>query len=182
MPFPQHILDLGVKVSNWGRWGADDRRGTLNLIDAAAVQRGISAARTGKTFALSIPFDEHGPQLGFIPGRVNPTRTMVEIVHSFTGDLTGFCSSDDAVTMGVQAATHWDALGHGGYDGLLYNGVPASTIDETGSTQHGIEHFGAVVSRGLLLDVARAHGVTMLDGGYAITGDDLEAEIGRAHV
>ena len=180
MPFPQHILDLGAKVSNWGRWGVNDRRGTLNLIDSAAVQRGAAAARTGKTFGLSIPFDEHGPQLGFIPGRVNPTRTMVEIVHSYTGDSTGFCSSDDAVTMGVQAATHWDALGHGGYDGLLYNGVSASTIDDTGSTEHGIEHFGPVVSRGLLLDVARLHGVDMLEGGYAITGDDLDAAAASA--
>lgn len=182
MALPQHLLDLAAKVSNWGRWGADDRRGTLNLIDHAAIQRGIAAATQGQVFSLSMPFDENGPQLGFIPGRVNPTRTMVEINNAITGDQADFSSSDDAVTMGVQASTHWDALGHGGYDGLLYNGVSSSTIDATGSTQHGIEHFGPIVTRGVLLDMARFMDVDMLEGGYAITGDDLDDAAAAANL
>ncbi len=174
MALSPHVKDLAAKVSNWGRWGADDRRGTLNLIDQAAVQRGLAAARQGKTFLLSIPYDEDGPQIGVIPGRVNPERTMLCINQSMTGDQSDFCTSDDAVTMGVQAATHWDALAHAGYDDLLYNGVPASTIDERGAHELGVDKFGTVVSRGILLDVPRALGLEYLEGGYAITGDDLD--------
>ena len=48
MALPQHLKDLAAQVSNWGRWGAADRRGTINLIDAAAVPRGIAAARQGR--------------------------------------------------------------------------------------------------------------------------------------
>ncbi len=33
-------------------------------------------------------------------------------------------SSDDAVSMPLQCATHWDALGHVSYMGRLYNGIP----------------------------------------------------------
>ena len=34
--------------------------------------------------------------------------------------------------MGIQAATHWDALSHVGYDNRLYNDVPADAVtDET---------------------------------------------------
>ncbi len=175
MALPQHLKDLAAQVSNWGRWGADDRRGTINLIDAAALQRGLTAARQGKVISLSLPFDENGPQVGMVPGRDNPKRTMIMIDQPMNGDPTDFCTTDDKVEMGVQASTHWDALCHASYENLLYNGVPASTIDETGSHEHGIERYGPIVSRGILLDVARALGVDRLEENHPISGDDLDA-------
>ena len=182
MALPQELIALGQKVSNWGRWGADDRRGTLNLIDTAAIQRGLSAARQGKVFSLAMPFNEDGPQLGFIPGRINPKRTMIQIDESLTGDKSDFTTSDDAVEMGIQSATHWDALAHVSYDGLLYNGVSSSTVTERGSAELGIDQYGAIATRGVLLDVARALGGDRLEDGYAITGDDLDAAAGLAKV
>lgn len=177
MALPQHLLDLAAKVSNWGRWGADDRRGTLNLIDAAAIQRGLRAAKQGKVFSLSIPFDEAGPQAGQIPGRVNPERTMIAINEALNGNPDDFCSSDDVVTMGIQAATHWDTLAHVSYSGLLYNGVAATDTDDQGSQTYGIETFGPIVTRGVLLDVARALGVDYFDDNHPITGADLDAAV-----
>ena len=174
MALPDELKELAARVSNWGRWGPDDRRGTLNLIDAAAVQRGAAAVRSGKAFSLAIPFDEDGPQTGAIPGRTNPEREMLMVNTSFTGDPTDFCTSDDKVAMGVQAASHWDALSHAGYESRLYNDVPFESTDEAGAHELGIEHFGPVVSRGLLLDVARALGVETFDDGHPINGDDLE--------
>ena len=182
MALPQHLQQLASKVSNWGRWGDDDRRGTLNLIDVAAVQRGVAAARQGRVFSLAIPFDEDGPQTGVIPGRENPSRSMIMVNVSFTGDPSDFCTSDDALTMGVQAATHWDALAHACYDGKLFNGVSADTTDEAGAHQFGIERFGPVVSRGVLLDVARALGVDYFEDGHPITGADLDAAAALAGI
>ena len=175
MALPQHLQELAAKVSNWGRWGTEDRRGTLNLIDDAAIARGIAAARQGKAFSLSMPLDEHGPQIGQIPGRINPEREMIAINHPITGDIDDFCSSDDVVKMGIQAATHWDTLAHVSYSGLLYNGVAAHDTDERGSAQFGIETFGPIVTRGVLLDVARALGVECFDDNHPITGADLDA-------
>jgi hypothetical protein len=120
MSLPPHLQELSARVSNWGRWGADDRRGTLNLIDNAAVRRGLAAARQGRTFLLSLPYDENGIQNGEVPGRDNPRRAMHMINVPYTGDPTNFCTSDDSVTMGVQSSTHWDTLAHVGYEGLLY--------------------------------------------------------------
>ncbi len=174
MALPDHLKQLAARVSNTGRWGADDERGTLNLIDAAAVLRGVAAARQGRTFSLAIPFDEDGPQTGAVPGRENPRRTMLSVNAPYTGDPADFCANDDAVAMGVQAATHWDALAHVSYEGRLYNGIDASVVDERGAGRLGIENFGPVVSRGVLADVARVHGVDHFDGGYAVTGDDLD--------
>ncbi len=175
MPLSDDLVRLAAGVSNRGRWGDDDQRGTLNLIDDAAVRRGAASVRQGRAFSLAIPFDEHGPQTGGIPGRDNPTRTMHMINVAFTGDTDDFTTSDDAFSMGVQAATHWDALAHAGYAGQLYNGIPDSVITDAGAAKLGIEHFGPVVSRGVLLDVARVHGVDHFDDNHAITGDDLDA-------
>ncbi len=182
MGLPDHLQQMAAKVSNWGRFGADDRRGTLNLIDTAAVLRGVRAARQGKVFSLAIPFDAAGPQTGQIPGRINPDRTMLMVDTPFTGDPSDFTTSDDLVSMGVQAATHWDALAHVSYNGLLYNGVPSDTIDEHGARELGIERFGAVATRGVLLDVAALKGVDHFDDGYPITGDDLDAASSMAGI
>lgn len=182
MPLPKELQELAARVSNWGRWGADDERGTLNFITPDVVRRGAAAVRRGVSFSLAIPFDENGPQTGGIPGRINPRHTMTMRNAAFTGDPADFTTSDDVVEMGVQAATHWDALSHAGYEGKLYNGIADAVIDETGATRLGIEHFGPIVTRGVLLDVARAHGVDHFEGAHAIGGDDLDAAVAQARV
>jgi kynurenine formamidase len=56
----------------------------------------------------------------------------------------------------------------------MYNGYPTSIIDDTGATKLGAEKLGPIMSRGVLLDLARAAGVDRLDGGYALTAADLD--------
>ena len=174
MPFPQEFHDLAAQVSNWGRWGSDDEMGTLNLITPDAVKRGIAAATTGRTFSLALPLSDDGPQIGMIPGRVNPSRTMLVIDEPAFMDPEGFRTSDDVVTMGLQAGTHWDSLAHASFQGKIYNGFPSATITEAGAAKCGIGNVRKLVSRGVLLDVARAKGADMLPIPYAITGDDLD--------
>lgn len=184
MALPDDVKALAAKVRNWGRWGSDDEIGTINLITDDVVRDAAALVATGKRFALGLPLDQGGPQIGAIPGRTNPLRTMLMINTSLTGDPSNFCTSDDTVTMGIQACTHWDGLGHVSYDGQLYNGVPASVINEFGANRLGIHNVTTLVSRGVLLDVARAKGVDRLDGGYAITGADLDAaaDMGKVDV
>jgi kynurenine formamidase len=76
--------------------------------------------------------------------------------------------------MATQSATHWDALAHASYGGVIYNGYPASSIGNAGAARCGIHRLATVVSRGVLLDVARAKGVEVLEPGYAITPSDLD--------
>jgi kynurenine formamidase len=179
---PDPLIELAARVSNRGRWGDDDQRGTLNLIDEAAVRRGAGAVRQGRAFSLAVPFDADGPQTGAIPGRDNPALEMNMVALPITGDPAGFTTSDDRMSMGVQAATHWDALSHVGYGGELYNGVPSSVVTASGAGRLGIEHYGPVVSRGILLDIARLKGVDHFDDGYPITGDDLDEAAAAAGV
>jgi kynurenine formamidase len=184
MALPPDLQALAAEVSNWGRWGDDDERGTVNLIDAAAVARGVAAARTGVRFSLAIGLDDNGPQLGNIPGRINPLHVMVGINTPYSGDPADFCASDDAMTLGLQACTHWDALAHVSYEGQLYNGFPAATITaERGAARCGIHRIAHVVSRGILLDVARATGHDpVLAPRHLISEADLEAAVELAGV
>lgn len=168
------FTELAQAVNNWGRWGADDERGTLNLITAEKVQEAAATIHAGKRFSLALPMSEDGPQLGFVQGRTNPIRTTIARHELLGQDEAGVRFNDDAVSMGVQAATHVDALAHVSYDGRMYNGFPPSVVDETGATKLGAEKLGPIVSRGVLLDLARSAGVERLEGGHALTADDLD--------
>jgi len=141
------------------------------------MQRGLRAARSGRAFSLAIPFDQTGPQWDNVnmPERINAELRTHTVNVAFTGDRRDFTTSDDTFRMGSQAATHWDALAHVGYEGRLYNDIPDSVVSATAGAQRlGIEHFGPVVTRGVLLDIAKLHGVDHFDAEYAITGDDLD--------
>ncbi|MFJ6935356.1 cyclase family protein [Streptomyces sp. NPDC101132] len=184
MSLPAEFHDIAKRVNNWGRWGADDEIGTLNLITDEVVRAAAAGVTSGRRVPLALPLKEDGVQAGMIPGRINPLHTMVQINQEIFGPGTVACS-DDAVTMGLQAATHWDALTHVSHSGKIYNGRPADTITPHTRAQYsGIEKAGPIVSRGVLLDVARAKGLDRLPGNHAVTPEDLaEAEeFGRVTV
>ncbi|MEV6499891.1 cyclase family protein [Streptomyces prunicolor] len=166
---------IAKRVNNWGRWGADDEIGTLNLITDDVIRAAATEIRTGRRIPLALPLQQDGVQAGLIPGRINPVHAMVQINQELFGPGTVACS-DDIVTMGLQAGTHWDALTHASHSRKLYNGRPADTVTPHGGAEFaGIDKARHIVSRGVLLDVARARGVDRLDGGHAVTPEDLEA-------
>jgi kynurenine formamidase len=175
MALPPEFHELARKVNNWGRWGDDDELGTLNLVTDDVVRAAAALVRRGRRFPLGLPLDENGPQIGAIPGRSNPARTMHAINSAMLGEDNPVRFSDDRVDMGLQAGTHWDALAHATYDGRMWNGFPPSAIDDSGASRCGIANVPSLVGRGVLLDVARAKGVDRLDAGYAITPADLDA-------
>jgi kynurenine formamidase len=184
VPVPYVYADMAARVRNWGRWGPEDEIGTLNLVDEAARRRGAAAVVSGKAFALGLPLSEaEGIQVGFVEGRVNPRRTMVQVNHPVNADQPDWvCFSEDVLTLATQCATHWDALAHSSYRGVIYNGYPASSVSADGAARCGIHRLGTVVSRGVLLDVARALGREVLEPGYPITPADLDAACELAKV
>jgi kynurenine formamidase len=178
------FAEVAARVRNWGRWGSDDEIGTLNLIDDAARRRGAASVVSGRAFALGLPLSEaEGIQLGFVEGRVNPTRTMVQVNQPVNADEPDWvCFSEDVLTLATQCATHWDALAHSSYAGVIYNGYPASTVSAAGAARCGIHRLGPVVGRGVLLDVARALGRDVLEPGHPISPADLDAACALAGV
>jgi kynurenine formamidase len=172
--WPHH--ELGQQLSNWGRWGEDDEIGTLNFVTPAKRVQAAQLVKTGKNFDLGMPFDKDGP---FLPGgfRINPVHVMTFLPSDTASAPDGVMSADDMVIMGLQAATQWDSLAHVGYGGLFYNNVPARAVNNmAGATRNSfakaVEHL---ISRGVLLDIARLKGVDRLEDSYEITSADLSA-------
>jgi kynurenine formamidase len=177
--------EVASRVRNWGRWGPDDQLGTLNLVDDATRRRAAACVRFGRAIPLGFALSERrGIQIGIIPGRLNPLRTMTHLNTPLSDDPEWICSSEDVVVMGTQAATHWDALSHVSYGGHIYNGYPASTTTDAGASRCGIHLVRTLVSRGVLLDVALAKGLEVLEPGYPIQPEDLDAAcaLGRVSV
>lgn len=168
------------KLKNWGRWGSDDRIGTLNHITPDMVAQASRLVHTGEVFAMGIPLNNNGPQTGLFGGRWNPIHTMLatgtDAVAGRFDETNKLRFADDALNMPVQAATHWDFLGHIFLDDKMYNGFDAKLVDGGGVQKLGIEHTRAkMVGRGVLLDVARHVGVDWLEDGYGISNDKLDA-------
>lgn len=177
----QDIYDAAKKVSNWGRWGADDQIGTLNNIEPVDIVAAAGLVRKGRNFSLGLSLKEP-IQSGLFGGRWNPIHTMLATgtdaaAGNQDGDGKAYLRyADDAINMPCQASTQWDALCHIFLDDKMYNGFDAKLVDVRGAQKLGIEHYrDKMVGRGVLLDIARWKGVDSLDDGYAITPADLDA-------
>lgn len=174
------VAEAAKACSNWGRWGKDDRLGTLNFLDEAKRIQSAALVRRGVSFSLAQPFDMNGPQRGW-RRRTNPVHTMLDTgadaALGTQGLPHGIGGADDVVSMPLQCSTQWDGLGHIFDHGKAWNGRDAATtVTSDGDLVTGIEHMAAhIVGRGVLLDVGRAIGHDgELQDGFAITTAHLE--------
>jgi kynurenine formamidase len=175
------VREAAQRLRNWGKWGTDDERGTLNYITPADIVRAAGLVRRGAVFSLAIPFDAKGPQTNQ-PGRFNPIHRMtITGPDCTTGAIRfpgGVGFSDDMVIMPLQCATQWDALSHCFDEGRMYNGYDANEVSSRGARRNGIDKVArGIVGRGVLLDIARVKHVSWLEPGYAISADDLDAAV-----
>jgi kynurenine formamidase len=172
----QNFDAVAERLRNWGRWGPEDQRGTLNHIGPETLKDAVATVTSGKLFHLGLNFDKDGPQSGV--GRFNPKLYPTDLFTPLNPARPNFVYSDDVIHMPLQAATQWDALAHVHYDGVLYNNCKAhETLSEKGASRLGVENMASpgIMSRGVLLDIARLKGVDRLPAGYGITVDDLNA-------
>lgn len=180
----ESFRDVGRRLSNWGRWGSEDRLGTLNHITPERLVTAARAVRTGKLFDLGLNVASAGiqPASG---SRVNPVHLMNITSLDLRGRDDNAVVADDYIFMPLQSVSQWDGLAHFGYDSMFYNGVPAETVTTmNGSTVLSIHQIAAkgVAGRGVLLDVAALKGLDRLPRAYSITPDELDAAEARQGV
>lgn len=168
--------ELGKELSNWGRWGDDDEIGTLNLVTPEKRVAASKLVKTGKAFDLGVPFDRNGPWLSG-GWRINPVHVMTLLPSDTARAPDTQIAADDMIIMGLQSSTQWDGLAHVGYGGYFYNGVPEAAVNNfQGASKNGFEKVVKnLISRGVLLDIARLKGVDRLEASYQITSADMEA-------
>ena len=166
------IRNFIATKSNWGRWGDDDELGTLNLIDAQACLRGAKAVTRGVPLSC-------GRTLSPKHSLDNPNPVLHHMTHSGESSVSdGMSSASDWLGLEFHgyAMSHLDAPSHMFWDGVMYNGRPASSVrTATGA------HFGSVeaasagaVTRAVVFDLPRLLGVDYLEPGTAVGSDVLD--------
>lgn len=176
------IDSLGRDLSNWGRWGMSDEIGTLNFITAKKRVQGAACVRTGEVLSLALELRSDRPQPSG-SGRLNPQHVMTETGSdaALSGEPAAY--SDDLLAMSVHAATHWDALSHVFHLGRMYNDRPCTEVTSAGARSNSIVRIAdRIVTRGVLVDVARHHGVGALAQDHEVTVAELEAALDAQRV
>jgi hypothetical protein len=164
--------------NNWGRFGPDDQRGTLNLLTPDVVLAALRAATTGEVLSLSMPIRgaTSSPAPTTVPhlrGRPLPQHFMSVDGGDYAAGARpigeGLYVADDALIVTPHGTTtHMDALCHMWSGDQVYNGHPAARVRSYGATRCGIEHVGGVVARGVLFDVPRRLGLDHLPADFRI--------------
>ena len=161
------------------RWGADDERGALNLLDPATVLAATKVCKTGKVYNLGLPVQRNGvPWFDYrgAPQRLTLTgagETDMYLDYGAPGDLG---ANEDVLIIAAHNGTHMDALSHVYSEGHIYNGHDYKSFKPgSGAEKCGIEKTGGFAARGVVLDLPGHLGVDWLEPGTNISGDDLEA-------
>jgi kynurenine formamidase len=181
------VVAAAKQCSNWGRWGADDVRGTLNFLAEAKRIEGAALVRTGVSFSLAQRFEAEGPQRGW-RRRTNPVHTMLDTgldAERGQGFPHGIGGADDVIFMPLQCSTQWDGLGHIFDHGMAWNGRRAGeVVTSEGDRLTGIEQVADLIAgRAVLLDVGRVLGEGgELPDGFAITPEHLDVVADRQGV
>jgi kynurenine formamidase len=159
---PEQYERWKVELSNWGRWGKDDQRGTLNLITPAKQKQAAALVKDGVSVSLARDW-------GGKPAPAVDTKNAYELSEG---------GNRISVAFHGQTTTHLDGLDHQFYNGKGYNGYePDREKAKTeGYPRNSIINAkDGVMTRGILYDMPRLKGVPYLEGGVPIYVEDLEA-------
>ncbi len=121
-------------------------------------------------------YDLGQPMEPGMPVSPNHPGFYIALLHRH-GDMVlpgGISGATEMFLTGGHVGTHMDALAHISHEGKLYGGLDAHQAQRGGRFQKlGIDQAGVIVCRGILLDVAKLHGVPVLAPGTGIGADDL---------
>ena len=170
---------------NWGRWGAEDERGSLNLLTGDVVRSALGSVAQGKVLSLSLPIkgstsSQVSSTVPHLKGRPLPQHFMSVDGADYEAGVKlpagGRGMADDALIVSPHGTTtHMDALCHMWTGKQIYNGHPSSRIRSYGATRCGMENVEGIVTRGVLFDMPAWRGVKVLDPKDRVTVADLEA-------
>jgi Putative cyclase len=154
---------------NWGRWGADDEVGAVNLITPEKRVRAASLVRSGRAVSLSREFPK-------TPGPNNPTPAQHFMRQIDRGGGGGAALDYYGVSYHGQASTHLDSLCHVWNADGMYNGRnPHDEIGFDGANFGAITNWSTgIITRGVLLDVPRFRGEPFVSQERPIHGWELE--------
>lgn len=172
-------------------WGPADEIGRLNLMTPASRAAILTRTAGGSVYDLSVEYFIGMPSwqaAGDPHYRMwlthTPHGTLIDDPLDIGTEMNAHVSyTGAAISMYTHMGTHIDALNHFGLNGAIWNGFRAADhVGDRGWRVAGAENLPPIVARGVLIDVAAAHGVEMLPSGYRIGRDDLVLALTRQRV
>jgi Putative cyclase len=160
------------------KWGANDERGSANHMKAESVLRATRLIKTGDVIELGNVLSPTMPLVGTRRFDVHTKRTFMNQFSNRRGS-----NEELVVTELGQVGTQLDNFPHQTIEDKIYNCAKVDDISSrTGFTKFGVEKIGALITRGVLIDVAGLKGVDMLPDTCEITVPDLEQALQRQNL
>ncbi|MGI9148217.1 MAG: cyclase family protein [Chloroflexota bacterium] len=174
-PAQDQLLDWMQSLSNWGRWGDGDQRGTLNLVTPDRTRHALSLVREGATVSCAhrVTYAAAGdvamPPQHYMLASGDAYRPGEGPDRQVARDYIGLVFHGHTIT-------HIDSLAHFFWDGRLYNGQPSQRVSTSeGATSHSVEEARmGIITRGVLVDAAMLRGVDFIERGDGVGVDDVE--------
>jgi kynurenine formamidase len=171
LPTEEEVRGYFDRCSNWGRWGPDDNKGTVNLITNEKRREAAALVRSGRAVSLAYPLNTVGG-----PGNWNPAQHFLRMGPDFSVDYIGLLFHG-------YATTHLDALCHIFYEGKMWNGKPAEDVTSNGARSGAVDAWSeGITTRGVLLDIPALRGAEHVTTERPVRGWELEAAAEKQRV
>jgi kynurenine formamidase len=159
------------------KWGAGDERGSGNHMAPDSVLRATRLIRQGEVVELGHVLHPEMP-LGNRHFDLYPKPTAMNPESNRRGS-----NEELVVTELGQVGTQFDGFAHQTIGNTLYNCFPVDeTLTRSGFTRLEVQNVGMLMTRGVLLDIARLKGGDMLPEDYEITTEDLQQALARENL
>lgn len=159
------------KLNNWGRWGEDDCRGTLNLITVEKRQAALQLAQKGRVVSIGRDLTPN-PNLDY------------QMLYPGLRDTSDVAMDYFGMVFHGTTFSHIDALCHVSYQNKLYNGRKfEQQLSIAGADWGSLDAwFDGITTRGVLLDVGALRPEGYVTVGKPVTPADLDTAAARAGV
>jgi hypothetical protein len=153
-------------------FGVGDRRGTANLVDAAARARGAALVRSGESISLARPL--RGNDYNSTPERPGFAH---EKWYVPTDDGMGWGQDHVVLNCHGLLNTHIDGLNHVAVNDTFYGG---RAIDDPQVGSVDVLARSGLLTRAVYVDVQALRGAPWAD--RPVSGEDLDAALAQAAV
>ncbi len=172
-------------------WGKHDELGRLNMMTPQRQAQVMSQIDAHRIFDLSVEYFVGMPswQAAGDPHYQfwmthTPRGAVIDNVLDMGETVNRHVSySGSAFSMYTHTGTHIDTLSHFGLDGEIYNHFSADeNLGDKGWNRSGAETIPPLIARGLLIDLPKTKGLSMLPDNYRVTEADIKQALVQQHV
>lgn len=160
------------------KWGVGDQRGSGNHMKPETVLRAVKLIRSGEVIELGHVLNSSMPFFGTRRFDVHTKRTFMNPQSNRRG------SNEELVVGEIgQVGTQFDGFAHQTIGDSMYNCFKVGDAGtRNGFEKLGVENVGALIVRGVLIDIAGLKGVEILPDTYEITVEDIKQALAKQNL